>query len=333
LSGLVIPEEVRVLVIAGADRNVPYLGRTDAVAVVIYHPRLARASVISVPPDLYAYLPGYSMQRIYIAYPLGGPRMLNDALEYNLGIRPDEYAIFNLDSFSELINDLGGINVSALENIVRYCPGMMPGVVLMNGNQALCYMRLRLGEDEFARNRRQQEILRTVFLRLVEGGNLVRVPELYSQYRGSIDSNLTLEEISEALPLALKLGDPSRIGYFQMGSDELRTWKISEDPDASVFLPNRPALMKLMQKAIDYVTTPSPLSAVVVTLEYQMTVSPTPTVTNTPTPIPTPTTRPTNTPVRPRTATPFTRTPTVTVTVTITPESTWTRTPSRTPEP
>src|SRR5690606_15393329 len=72
LTGLVVPEEVRVLVVAGLDRPLPYTGRTDAIALVIYHPRLARASLVSVPPDLFGYIPGYTMQRLYIAYAVGG---------------------------------------------------------------------------------------------------------------------------------------------------------------------------------------------------------------------------------------------------------------------
>ena len=334
LTGLVVPEEVRVLAIAGVDRELPYSGRTDAIALVIYHPRLARASLVSVPPDLFGYIPGYTMQRMNTAYSIGGPRMLSDTLAYNFGLRPDQYAVFNLDSFSHLIDDLGGINVTVLENIRAFCPDIPPGLTLMNGEQTLCYMRLRLGEDELSRNRRQQEILRTVFLRLVEGGNLVRVPELYNSYRSSIDSNLTLEGIMEAMPLAIKLGDPNRIGYFQLEEAHLHTWEISDQPKANVFLPNRPALMRLMQQAINYVTTPSPLSDMVMTIEYELTISPTPTNTYTPTPIPTSTQ--TSTPTQTPTITP-TFTPTVTNTRTptliFTPTRTWTPTATRTTVP
>ena len=74
---------------------VHYTGRTDAVAIVIYHPRLARASLVSVPPDLFGYIPGYTMQRVYSAYPVGGPQLLNSTLEYNFGIQPNDYAVFN----------------------------------------------------------------------------------------------------------------------------------------------------------------------------------------------------------------------------------------------
>jgi LCP family protein required for cell wall assembly len=332
LTGLSIPDEVRVLVAAGVDRPLPYLGRTDAIALVVYHPRLARASVISVPPDLFGYIPGYTMQRMYTAYPIGGPRMLQDTLAYNLGLRPDQYLIFNLDSFRHLIDDLGGIHVTVLEEIRRYCPNILPGLVLMDGEQALCYMRLRLDDDEFSRNRRQQEILRMVFLRMVEGGNLVRLPELYTQYRSSIDSNLTLEEMVDSIPLALMLGDPKRIGYFQLGPEQLEQWEITNQPRTEVFLPNRPMLMRFLQQAVDYVSTPSPLSEVVVTLEYQLTISPTPTATSTITPTPTPTNTLPPTATYTRTITP-TRTQTATPTATRTPFQTWTPTRTRTVTP
>jgi polyisoprenyl-teichoic acid--peptidoglycan teichoic acid transferase len=336
LSGLVIPEEVRVLALAGVDRPLPYTGRTDSMALVIYHPRLARASLISIPPDFFGYIPGYTMQRLYTAYAIGGPRMLDSALEYNLGVRPNSYAVFNLDNFSALIDDLDGINVTVLENVRDYCPGIPPGTVLMNGEKALCYMRLRLDSDEASRSRRQQEVFRSVFLRTIEGGNLVRVPSLYETYRSSIDTNVTTDQVINSLSLALKLGDPNRIGYFQLGQRELKLWEITTHPQTDVFLPVRSALMDFMQQAINFVTTPSPLSEVVVTLQYELTISPTPTRTYTITPTSTATSTSTITLTPTRTQT-FTWTPgptrTITRTPTITPTRTVTATLTSTPTP
>ena len=96
-------------------------------ALVIYHPRLARASVVSIPPDLFGYIPGYTMQRMNTAYAVGGARLLATTLEYNLGLRPNHYAVFNLDDFRHLVDDLGGINVTVLENVRAYCPEILPG--------------------------------------------------------------------------------------------------------------------------------------------------------------------------------------------------------------
>lgn len=206
--------------------------------------------------------------------------------------------------------------------------GIPPGVVLMDGQKTLCYMRLRYGDDETSRNRRQQEVLRTVFMRLVEGGNLIRLPELYDRYRDAVDSDLTREQVLSAWRLGLNLGDSTRTGYFHMDEEELSTWQISQHPPAQVFLPNRLAVVKFMQQAIDFVTTPSPMRDVVITLEYELTTSPTPTntytvtptSTSTPTPLPTLTFTRTITPTRTVTSTrTATRTPTVTSTLTPTP--------------
>jgi LCP family protein required for cell wall assembly len=334
LNGLSIPEEVQAVVIAGVDRPLPYKGRTDALALVIYHPRLARASILSIPPDLFGYLPGYTMQRMNIAYAVGGPRMLSNTIEYNFGIKPQTYAVFNLDSFSQFVNDLGGINVSVLEDVRNACPEIPPGVVYMDGEKALCYMRLRYGDDEYARNRRQQEVMRSIFMRFVEGGNFFSAPVLYDTYRSSIDTNVALDQLVNSMPLALKLGDPNRVGYFSLNTDQLSDWQISEQPPAKVFLPVRPAVMKLVQQAINFVTTPNPLTDIVLTYQYELTVSPTPTSTYTVTPTPTDTATPTATftvkPTITLTRTPS-LTPTVTLTRTITP--TRTATPTRTPTP
>ena len=331
LSGLVVPDEVRVLVIAGLDRPSPYIGRADAMALVIYHPRLARASLVSVPSDLFGYIPGFTMQRMLSAYALGGPRLLSSTVEYNFGVRPDAYAVLNLDVFTALIDDLGGINVFVSDNLSEYCEGIPPGVVLLDGEKTLCYMRLRVGEDEFSRNRRQQEVMQTVFLRLVEGGNLVRLPELYNRYSRVIETNLPSEDVLGGIGLALKLGDPGRVGFFTPGELEMSLWEMSQNPPASVFIPNRPAILAMMQAAVDFVNEPSPLSDVVITLEYELTVSPTPTETYTPTPTPTftPTPTATRTPTRTQTGTPTaSRTPTVSRTPTASRTPTVTRTPT-----
>ncbi len=332
LTGLVVPDEVKVLVVAGVDRPSPYVGRTDAIALIFYHPRLARASLVSIPSDLFGYIPGFTMQRMLTAYSLGGPRLLETTVEYNFGIRPDSYAVLNLDVFTELIDDLGGINVFVSDNLRDYCEGIPPGVVLLDGEKTLCYMRLRLGEDEFSRNRRQQEIMQTVFLRLVEGGNLVRLPGLYARYRDIMESNLSSEEVLGGIQLALKLGDPGRIGFFQPGEQEMSVWEMSQNPSAKVFIPNRPAMLVMMQDAVDYVNSPSPFSDVLTTLEYELTVSPTPTDTYTPTPTPTLTPTPTKTLTPTRTIT-LTRTITPTRTITRTRTPTRTATTSSTPSP
>jgi LCP family protein required for cell wall assembly len=311
------------LLLVGQDQFSPYLGRSDALLLVFYHPRLAKASLVSIPPDLFGYLPGYTMQRLSSAYAAGGIRLLTGAVEYNLGVRPDDWLVANMDDFILFIDELGGVTVPVMQAVPNACGDFIyPGEVFMEGWLAACYARLRVGTDEASRGLRQQQLLFIVLQRLAGGGNLIRLPELYQLFNRRVRTSLTLEDLLANGSLMLRLADPKRVGFFQMGEGETEVWQISEQPPATVFLPRRPAILKLLERAIDFASKPAPFSDLVVTLEYELTVSPTPTLSPTPTPTftetLTPTFLPTETPTPTGSATPG-ASPTPSVTLSPTP--------------
>ncbi len=324
------PDEIQVLALLGTDRPAPYISRTDLITLVIYHPRLAKAALVSLPPDLLVYIPGYTMQRLGVAYAVSGARGFQRTIEYNFGLRPDSWAFIHNDDFKAFIDDIGGIEATILQPIPNLCGGLPQGTWMLTGEQALCYATFRLGADEPSRNRRQQEVLRLTLQRLIYGGNLVRLPELWETYSRSVETDLGLNDLLEAIPLALKFGDPARMRYFTLQTDELPRWDYPSDDRAKVFLPDSAALQVLFNEALAFVQEPAALAEVVVTLQYELTVSPTPSET----PLPTYTFTPTFTPTATRTLIPsatYTRTPTFTPSPTRT--ATFTLTPSPTITP
>ncbi len=229
LSGLAIPDEVRSLVLLGSDSQAPYVSRTDAIQLIVYHPRLSRASLISLPPDLMVYIPGYNMQRLQVAYAVGGWHGLFDTIQYNFGIRPNYYVLVHLDGFARFIDQyLDGLDVNVLQAYLdpKYCGGIPSGVYHMTGDQVLCYIRFRVDNDEGDRNRRQQEIFHLILSRMVQSGNLSRLPDLYKAFRETVETNLDLPDLLDAIPLVIKLGDASRFSFFHFGENELKTWQI-----------------------------------------------------------------------------------------------------------
>jgi len=167
---------------------------------------------------------------------------------------------------------------------------------------------------------------------MVEGGNLVRMPMLYAEFQSTVDTDLTLADLTSYIPLALKLGDPQRVAYFQLAFNEVTPWQIPGKANAAVLLPRPPAVQSLLQQAIDAVMAPAPLTDRVSTLVHELTVSPTITLTLPPTstlaPSPTISGTPTLSPT-------ITHTPTITLTPTIslTPTITLTPTPGPSPTP
>jgi LCP family protein required for cell wall assembly len=337
LSGVQQPEDVRSILLLGVDSLSPYIGRTDAISVFLYSPRLGRGSLLSIPPDLFINLPGYTTQRLNSAYAVGGIELVKDALQYNLGIRPDDYIAVSLESFVYFIDDLGGLEAVVTEKLPQVCSDIQPGRRLLSGDQVMCYLRYRDGMDELNRAQREQEIFRLVVQRMVSGGNLVRLPELYASYQGNVKSSLSLQELLGMIPFALRLGDASHLGLFQISGDALNVWQIPDGLKPSVFLPNQAALGRQVQLAIDFVLTPEPNSARILTLEYELTVSPTPTLTGTPTPSqtasrtipPTSTRRPSET-LTPTPSATITNTPNGSETATLTPNGSETVTPTLT---
>ena len=177
LGQLAVPGEVRSLVLLGTSANSPFIARTDAIMLILYHPRLARASVVSLPPDLMVYIPGFTMQRLSTAYALGGEYLLRRTIEYNFGIRPDNWAVIHQDDLKNFVDDfLNGLDIDVVKAYPDYriCGGIPTGVFHMNGDQVYCYISFRQGNDEADRNRRQQEVFRAILLRMLFGGNLLR---------------------------------------------------------------------------------------------------------------------------------------------------------------
>ena len=340
LSGLQVPEEVQTALLVGAARTSAFLGRTNTLMLVFFNPRTAKASLVSLPPTLFVYIPGYTMQRLNIAYPVGGMAGLEQTLKYNLGVPIDWWAVAHLDDFPELVDDLGGVDVNALKQYDTPGCTIKPGQQHLNGQRTLCYVRALPLDDEVDRFSRQQEVTKALFLRLVTGGTLTRLPDLYTKYQGMLQTNLGLEDLQGFIPLALKLGDPGRISFYGLGAEETLPWKVPES-QAMALLPKPGALEALLQRAIDGVSVPSPLSPRVSTLEAELTLTPTPTNTRPPTATPTRTNTPRPTITLTPSITPtrtITPTPTVTPTGTITPPTathtpTETETPTETVEP
>lgn len=326
IDGVSVPDEVQLLVILGTNRYSPYVGRTDLITLVVYHPRLGRAALISIPPDLFVNIPGYTMQRVSTAYAVGGFGMLADTLEYNLGIRPQHFILVHPDDLISFIDELGGLEVTVMTNLQRSCGSLPGGSVNLSGEEVLCYVSAITNGNEKGRAERQQEVLSEIFLRMTSSGGLARIPELYANYSDYIETNLELQTITDSTMLMLRLSSPDHIGSFYVDSPLYTPWQIPDQVDTTVYLPKQQALAARIQEALDYVMVPVPVSEIVLTYEAALTMSPTPTETLTPTPTGTATNTPTVT------ASPtFTATGNPTITLTPTPGDTPTPTSSATP--
>jgi LCP family protein required for cell wall assembly len=291
LTGFELSDEILVWVLLGSDTEPPFIGRTQAIHLLFIHPRFSKASLVSIPGDLYVYIPGYTMQRLNTAYALGGIETLRETLAYNFGVTPSRFVLAHPGDFQWLVDDLDSIEVTVFYPLPQTCGGIPAGRVTMDGALALCYASYRNGMDEVDRMRRQQQLLRVIFRKFTHESYLTKLPLLYASYEGWIKTDLSLSELMDYVPLTLRLADPDRISYYLIGWDQFTLWEVPGYSQAKIFLPDQDGVRDVLQQAIDDVMTPEPLTNQVQTLEAQLTemvlATLKPEYTTTPTPTPT----------------------------------------------
>ncbi len=296
VSGVTVPDEVRLIVLLGSDNDAPFISRTNAVMLAFYHPRLAKVALLSIPPEMFVYIPGYTMQRISVAFAIGGFEMLSDTLEYNFGVRPDDYVLVHQDDFSWFVDELKGLDVDVFRNYYDDCGGIPAGSVHLSGDDVFCFISFREGMDIRDQAVRQQQVVFQLFQSMARGGKLIELSELYYTYRNTVQTSLSLPLLLEYVPLGIRLGQPDRFGFFQFSIGDFIPWQLPGEVTPTVLLPRPERILKLVQEALAFTTISVQSSDVIMTFEYEMTISPTPTSTSTPSLTPTYTITPTVTP-------------------------------------
>ena len=242
------------ILLLGSDER-PGTGgfRTDAMMVVSIDPTEGTATLISFPRDLYVYIPGWRMDRINTAMVRGGFEMTRQTVLYNFGIPVDGWARMNFAGFIYAIDTLGGITVESTAFMRDECRGEIltyqSGVsYTMDGGDALCYVRMRKPGGDFDRMRRQQEVVRAIFSKLLTLNGLARVPQLYNQFYNTFITDIELTELLPLIPTAVQIGaDPTRISHLSVDRDLVDSWRTPSG--GAVLLPKRPSIQLMLLEA------------------------------------------------------------------------------------
>ncbi|HTO99969.1 MAG TPA: LCP family protein [Anaerolineales bacterium] len=269
LPSLTDKDTVNFLLI-GSDKRTGNSFRTDTMIVVILWPKEGQVSMISIPRDLWIYIPTVGMQRINTAfengetngYEGGGGALLRDTILYNLGIRIDHMAMVDFDGFRRIVDTLGGVDVPVSCPYTdwhlidpSYDPynannwslfTAQPGIDHMDGDLALWYARSRMKSNDFDRGRRQQEVLRAILQKALSTDTLSRIPQLYSDFASTINTDIGLPDMVKLAFYAPRLPTGGIRSYY-IRPPYVTDWMTPAG--AAVLLPNQAALEQLLTTA------------------------------------------------------------------------------------
>ncbi len=273
---LPIPTPVQPVPVASDAINIAVLGsdrredwtewHTDVVQIVSIQRDRAAVSVLSVPRDLYVYIPSLWMSRVNFAdfygeaydYDGGGPALVRDTLLYNLGVRVDHYVRTNFDGLIGIVDTIGGVDIPVHCRLSDYWPypdengeypilTMEPGVHHMDGETALWYARSRKTTSVFSRERRQQQVLQAIWREARDAGMLSRVPALWKQGRSMIETDLTFTDILDLARVALAL-EEQNVRFYNIGAAEVTPW--TTPYGGAVFLPRWEEIQPIVAEAM-----------------------------------------------------------------------------------
>jgi LCP family protein required for cell wall assembly len=257
LPRIEFPDETVNIILLGSDlRPRGRSFRSDAIMILSLDTGEDKVSIISIPRDLYVYVPGWRVNRINSVDLHGGPEMVKDTILYNFGIEIDYWVRVNFSGFVTAVDLLGGIDVQVNKYLHDKCGDTYytynPGVHHMDGWKALCYVRMRYRSSDFDRLRREQEVIRAFFNRLVTIHGITKVPQLYDQFNSLIETDITVDDIVSLIPLGIKVAsDTSRILSYKIDSTMVTSWRVPYS-GASVLLPNRDAIEAMLQSAFEH---------------------------------------------------------------------------------
>jgi LCP family protein required for cell wall assembly len=261
------PDDVINILVLGSDqRTLKSVGRTDVIIIVSVNPELPSVSMLSIPRDFYAWIPGHGLDKINTAYvrgekngyPGGGIESLRATIEYNFGIRVHRYARVGFNDFVEIVDAMGGVDVAVECPLHDTFPDpasetgqsdidLLPGIHHLNGKQALWYSRSRWSTSDFDRNRRQQQVLRGLYRQALSLDMIARVPDLWAVMKESVAMDLRLSEVLYLANIASKL-DMMNVKSRFVGRSVLRSWTAPNG--GAVLVPDYEAIGRLVEEAM-----------------------------------------------------------------------------------
>jgi LCP family protein required for cell wall assembly len=263
------PGRMNILLIGidGFNNNYYRAARADTIILVGVNFAAKSAQMLSIPRDLWVQLPGlvqvpegrintaYHYGELYSA-PGGGPGELEAVLANTFGLRVDRYATVSFSAFEQGIDAIGGVDINIPEPIhddaypLRDGTGTIAidfpaGQVHMDGATALIYARTRHDSSDFARMRRQQQVLFAVRNQLLRPQTLLQLPALTQALMGAARTDLSLEDLALLGCLGPQI-DVSAIQSWVIDGSMVKDTRLADG--AQVLLPVMDAIVPVLEQ-------------------------------------------------------------------------------------
>ena len=178
-------------------------GVSDSILLLRFNPQQQKLTILAIPRDTKAEIPGYGVDKINAANDEGGAALAAEAISDLLGgVKIDRYIRINVQGVEKLIDALGGVTVYVPQDM-KYTDesqhlyiDLKQGRQTLDGANALNFIRFRYDNfGDIGRVQRQQLILRALAEKATNLEVILKSPKILSIIQSHIDTNLSVEEL------------------------------------------------------------------------------------------------------------------------------------------
>lgn len=172
--------------------------RSDTMMLVSIDPELNKAAIISIPRDTRVDIPGSSFDKINAANYEGGPQMAVRTVEQLMDINIDNYVEMDFKGFKSIVDILGGVTINVPQRMYKPSEDidLRPGEQLLNGRQALAFVRFRgyvMGDID--RTAMQQQFIKALAKEVLKPQTITKLPKLAKEGLEYVDTDLTVKDV------------------------------------------------------------------------------------------------------------------------------------------
>jgi LCP family protein required for cell wall assembly len=189
-------------------------GGSRADVIILAHASGTRLQMLSLPRDLKVSLPGRGADKINAAYAYGGPDLLVETIESDLGIPIAGYLEVEFGGFASIVDAVGGVELTFEAPTRDLKSGLRvdeTGTQVVDGATALAYVRSRSTQQlsggewqsvdggDIQRTARQREVLAGIVDGLTTPSVVIRSPLVVS----AVASSMRVDQDTHVWDLAL----------------------------------------------------------------------------------------------------------------------------------
>ena len=188
------------------DAGLP--AHSDTVMLMRFNPGTHTVNTLSIPRDTLVNIDGYGQQKLTQAMWYGGPSLAVKTVKEFTGITVNHVMVVGFQGFPRLVNSVGGIDMYVPETVTTGAgpgiPGSTQRVVTFkkgmhhfDGKNAMLYVRIRkaYAEGDFTRATRQQAFIQALQKKLMQPGNITKLPDIGKHFMSGVSTDLTTNEI------------------------------------------------------------------------------------------------------------------------------------------